>query len=410
MQRSAHGSLGSAVAWLPPPAAAPAQTLHLLSAGFDKRVVLWKVIAQLEPAAASTLGMSAVASGGDLDSEDDDAPVSVLAPAASAAGSRRGRKQQTARARQAAIVPALGVSDSATGSSTSLVFASASLAPVRRWDAAQWFAAEIETVVAAAAAPGLRGTAPKASGRAAPPVPAAVAADVAVATTDDAESGVSDSSLPTRMINPPFVHAVAWLPLPPAPSAAAVPPEEAQLPAGAAFVAAAGDGTLSIVDVSSGRLLARWRAHGSAATSVAVAPPAWSSAAMVDVNAAGTAGAATPMLLPLRVFSAGNDRRLCLWQVDVAAADTAGAAGGDGDDDDDLLPAGAPAPPLRATRLWRARHARGGIHGICVEMLAATGSEPAAVVLAIADVSPQVSLRAWALAPTPCAAAAASVP
>jgi hypothetical protein len=213
------------------------------------------------------------------------------------------------------------------------------------------------------------------------------------------------------MINPPFVHAVAWLPLPPAPPATVAPaavaeaaPDNAQLPAGAAFVAAAGDGTLSIVDAASGRLLARWRAHGSAATSVAVAPPAWARAAVVGVTAAG-ATAVTPVLLPLRLFSAGNDRRLCLWQVDVSAAGEGAAGGGDGDgggngdDDDLLLPAGAPAPPLRARRLWRARHARGGIHGICVETLAAVGEEPAAVVLAIADVSPQVSLRAWVLEP-----------
>ena len=446
VHRGAHSSLGSAVAWLPSRDAiekAAPRSLHLLTAGFDHHVALWRATLTLAPAPPEV-----VPSG----SDSDEAPVSVLVSQSSgkrAPTRRTGRKLPLSRS---STVPP---SDPSAACARDLAVTAASLTLLRRWDATQFFgqvqpAAQAsvrapartsgEKAAAMACAPTMRGT-PNALELAAP----ASGSEGALATKpeelqDIAGADNASCAAPagaSRMVNPPFVHAVAWLPLLPAAAAeadaataAGEPQLSSPLPPGAAFVAAAGDGTLTVLEAHSGRLLARWRAHGSAATCVVIAPPAWSRA--VATRVAGSAGgsggsgsglssansdsnsasAVSPVSsvtaasepgsvfsLPLRLFSAGNDRRLCLWELSASEPATAAVPDGNADaDDDDVLPSNLPPPPLRATRLWRTRHSRGGIHSICVEATTPiVAGEPAAVILAVADTSTQVSLHAWKL-------------
>jgi len=304
-------------------------------------------------------------------------------------------------------------------------------------------AAKADPDCAGSAAPAVSGAAPDAAaGRcaaaseaaaAAPAAGGAEAAGVAAASGADAppsgaqEQQEADSS---RFLNPPFVHQVAWLPLGAhAADGSEEGPEglvEGDGAASAAFVVAAGDGFVYVVHADSGRTLAAWQAHAAAATCVAVAP-----ATRLDAPVASTASGsgarweAAAVRTPLCLITAGNDRRLCLWRLELAAvssssahasaseAETSGVS--EASDAESGLASAArraaasPALPFKATCLWSRRHVRGGINSITALALAPRPA-PAEVALAptsmehdsapglcllVADVTGALSAYSW---------------
>jgi hypothetical protein len=281
-----------------------------------------------------------------------------------------------------------------------------------------------------ATAPETATAAPAAGGAEAAGVPAA--SDAEVPPSGAQEQQEADSS---RFLNPPFVHQVTWLPLgAPAADGSEVGPDalvEGDAAASAAFVVAAGDGFVYVVHADSGRTLAAWQAHAAAATCVAVAPPT-----PLDAPVASRAGGhgarweAAAVRTPLCLITAGNDRRLCLWRLELTAASSSSARASASEAETSgvseasdaelgLAPAerraaASPSLPFKATRLWSRRHGRGGINSIIALALPPRPAAPAvattevtlapasvehdsapALCLLVADVTGALSAYSW---------------
>ena len=303
----------------------------------------------------------------------------MAAEPAGGAGSRRGcltRFLLSAGFDNRVVLWEVAVSLAADG-----VAKAARLVEVRRWNSAARFATAPSPV-----SPSMRGS--LRGGAAAAPTPLEV---IGGGGGGDGDGGGGGGGGVSRLVNPPFVYSVAWV----------GPPASAAAPLDTAFAAATGDGCISVVHADSGRLLARWSAHASAATCLATAPPGWVAGARTDgsVHAASlVAGHGCAQDRPMRLFSAGNDRGVCLWEVGAAAA---AARDGDLAEEEDR-PAAAPPLPLTARRLWAEKHSRGGINSIGAAAVPAaageeggTAGELAACVLAVADVTAKPTLYAF---------------
>jgi hypothetical protein len=434
--------------------------LQLLSAGFDNRIVLWHVEVTCAGAGGGKAGPTAGAGSRSDDAGSggfDCVAVAASRGGKGGKGGGRSRKGAPAAAKAAGALGGDGGGEAAGvitrgGVEVSLV----KLSKCREWDTGRSCAvvrpgsgeeeggsglsallgpapsgragrsaraaassrrakgaAKSDPDCTGSAAPAVGGAAPDAavahsaaapeSAAASPAAGGEVAAGVAAVSGAEAppsgaqEQQEADSS---RFLNPPFVHQVTWLPRGAQADGSEEGPGglgEGDGAASAAFVVTAGDGFVYVVHADSGRTLAAWQAHAAAATCVAVAPPTRLDAPVASsASGSGARWEAAAVRTPLCLITAGNDRRLCLWRLELAAASSCGARASASeveaetsgvseasDAESGLAPAerraaASPSLPFKATCLWSRRHVRGGINTITALALPPRPAAPSA--------------------------------
>lgn len=236
--------------------------------------------------------------------------------------------------------------------------------------------------------------------------PAAMTTEATEATAEgDADVGGVSLIEPSRLVNPPFAHQVYWL-----------PGKGKQAREGNCFSAAVGNGQIFIVNADSGSVVCRFQAHNAAATCVVPVIRADSfrlgkgveDGDDDDADADEEEGwGRNNVALPLYLFTAGNDKRLCLCKVSTAVEPSEGSAAAVStvvgkEKEDERKGAGSggrkhhkPAS-LEGTVLWSKKHARGGINALHLLETAAPSSAEAAkktsrLALLVADVTDRLT-------------------
>jgi hypothetical protein len=387
--RKAHTSVGSSVCWRPTrrrsssssstssawPVGEPSITLQLVSSGFDNRIILYEVtINGTWKKSGSARRLAAADEKKDVASDDDgDAGgFSVLVSAATSGssgkskkmGGKKGVKSPSSTSNKAGTAVA-AVSTAVSGTTGGdvgdaqpfLDLTGAKITMIKAWNAGKQCALvplkeEEEAETAEEEGTSSKDQTKEEGGAEAAP---SEAKDPS-ATKDDDVGGVSLIE-PSRLVNPPFAHQVVWL-----------PGRGGRTAGGNCFAAAVGNGLIFVINADTGSKVCSFQAHNAAATCVVpvVMPPPSADDHRHEEGDEGEDddedddGLRTNLALPLYLFSAGNDKRVCLYKVDKPAKPAT-------EEGKSAAAVAASSPsllPLQGTIIWSKKHTRGGINSV----------------------------------------------